>query len=81
MRDGVRCTGAPSSWVISTPRRVTTATSSSSSTTTSRVCDRMAGMSEARKISFSPRPTTTLPAPSFAATRRSGIWRWSTTTA
>ncbi len=47
-RRASRCTGAPSSWVISTPRRVTTATSSSSSTTTSRVCDRMAGMSEAR---------------------------------
>jgi hypothetical protein len=81
MRLGVRCTGAPSRSVISTPARVMTATSSSSSTTTSRVWERMAGMSEARKVSSSPSPTTTLPAPSLAATSRSGMRRCSTTMA
>ena len=32
-------------------------------------------MSEARYVSFSPSPTTTLPAPCLAATSRSGAWR------
>src|SRR5262245_13014294 len=45
---GARSTGAPSSWLISTPWRVTTATSSSSRITTSRVCERMAGMGRSR---------------------------------
>src|SRR3989304_142327 len=71
MRTGSRCTGSPASVESSTPCAVTTAPSSSSRITTSRVCERMAGMSEAMNISPRPRPTTTLPAPCFAATSRS----------
>jgi hypothetical protein len=44
--------------VNSTPDGVMTAISSSPMKTTSRVCARIAGMSEATKNSFSPRPTT-----------------------
>ena len=42
----------------STPAGVITAISSSPRNTTSRVCARIAGMSDATKNSFSPRPTT-----------------------
>src|SRR3989338_7337337 len=72
MRTGSRCTGSPSSVESSTPCAVTTATSRSSRITTSRVWERMAGMSEAMNISPRPSPTTTLPAPCLAATSRSG---------
>ena len=72
MRTGSRCTGSPSTVETSTPWAVITATSLSSRITTSRVCARMAGMSEATNISPRPSPTTTLPAPCLAATSRSG---------
>ena len=64
--------GSPSRVDSSTESAVTTATSSSSSMTTSRVWDRIAGMSEATNISPCPSPTTTLPAPCLAAINRSG---------
>src|SRR5437867_2043964 len=63
IRTGSRWTGSPSSVDSSTLSARTTAISPSSRTTTSRVWDRIAGMSEARNISPRPRPTTTLPAP------------------
>ncbi|PYN39019.1 MAG: hypothetical protein DMD98_02285 [Candidatus Rokuibacteriota bacterium] len=72
MRTGSRCTGSSSSVESSTPSAVTTATSLSSRITTSRVWERIAGMSEAMNISPRPSPTTTLPAPCLAATSRSG---------
>src|ERR671934_218576 len=78
---GSRCTGSPSTVVSSTPCAVTTAMSWSSRITTSRVCDRMAGISEAMNISSLPRPTTTLPAPCLAATSRSGALAATTPTA
>ncbi len=56
-----RCSGStrpPSrSVIVIDPGRIST-TRSSSRTTISRVCSRKAGMSEARKFSPSPRPTT-----------------------
>ncbi len=61
IRTGSRWTGSPSSVDSSTLSAVTTATSSSSRMTTSRVWDRIAGISDARNISPRPRPTTTLP--------------------
>src|SRR5260370_1149197 len=59
---GSRWTGSPSTVVSSTPCAVTTAMSLSSRITTSRVCARMAGMSEAMNISPRPKPTTPRPA-------------------
>ena len=72
IRTGARWTGSSSSVDSSTPVAVTDATSPSSSTTTSRVWARIAGMSEAMKVSSRPRPMTTPPAPCLAATSRSG---------
>ena len=72
MRVTGRSTGRPASVESRTPLRPTTAISSSSSTITSRVWERMAGMSEATKYSPSPSPMTTPPAPVLAVTRQSG---------
>src|SRR2546422_361039 len=72
IRTAWRCTGSSSSVDSSTPSAVTTATSLSSRITTSRVWERIAGMSEAMNISPRPSPTTTLPAPCLAAISRSG---------
>src|SRR5213594_2561653 len=60
IRTAWRCTGSSSSVDSSTPSAVTTATSLSSRNTTSRVWERIAGMSEAMNISPRPSPTMTL---------------------